>query len=285
MSGRTQRLDAALVARGLARSRTQAKALVLDGRVAVDGDVAVKVSVTVSSGQSLEVSAESTGGDTDWITAGWVGRGAVKLAHALALWGPEGLHVEGRRCLDVGASTGGFTQVLLEHGAAHVVALDVGHGQLDPRVARRFEVTEWSGTNIKDVVPDTLGGCFGVLVGDLSFISLRAVLPVLPALLEPQAEVVLLVKPQFEVGAARLGRTGVVRSAQQRQDVLTRITQSARDHGLVTFGVARSPLRGGSGNIEYLLWLRPQRHGMMDWGLPSQEVLARCASLRLEELR
>lgn len=286
MSAR-ERLDAALVSRGLAVSRTQAKTLVTGGAVLVDGTPVDKPSFPVLPDQQVVVRDSPTGGEADWITAGWVGRGALKLVHAFAVWAPEGLSVQGRRCLDVGASTGGFTQVLLDRGAAEVVALDVGHGQLDPRVGERPEVVDLSGTSIRDVDASTIGGAVGAVVGDVSFISLRHVLPVLPGLCRDDAEVVLLVKPQFEVGAARLGRNGVVRSARDRSDTLREVVDLAGRAGFAVGGIERSPVVGGGGNIEYLLWLRtgPARSGMMDWGMSPEDVASRCVSLRLEEER
>ncbi|GAA5163606.1 TlyA family RNA methyltransferase [Ornithinimicrobium tianjinense] len=278
-----QRLDAALVARGLARSRTQAQALVRDGRVQVDGSAVIKVSHPVGADQEISVVGGRQGDESDWIAAGWVGRGAVKLEHALARWAREGLTVEGRRCLDVGASTGGFTQVLLRRGAAHVVALDVGHGQLDPTLSDHPDVTDLPGTNIRQTTAETIGGTVDVVVGDVSFISVAHVLRAVPDLLRPDADVVLLVKPQFEVGAGRLAHDGVVRSADLRQEVLRSVLDTVRETGLAPFGVLRSPVRGGAGNIEYLLWARPWRPGMMNWGLSPQDQEVVCAQLRTEE--
>lgn len=280
-----RRLDTALVARGLARSRTQAQALVRDGRVSVDGAVVVKPSALVGRTSEVTVRGGATGGESDWIAAGWVGRGALKLEHALTTWTPHGLRVAGRRCLDVGASTGGFTQALLRHDAAHVVALDVGHGQLDPRVADHPAVVDLPGTNVRGVTREAVGGPVDVAVADVSFISVTHVIAALPPLLAPDADVVLLVKPQFEVGADRLAQDGVVRSAALRQEVLRTVLGSTRDHGLAAFGLLRSPLHGASGNVEYLLWARPCRPGMMDWGLTPDELASVCAQLRAEEER
>ncbi|GGK73964.1 TlyA family RNA methyltransferase [Ornithinimicrobium pekingense] len=281
----TARLDAAMVARGLARSRTQAQALVRDGRVLLDGTMTTRSSSRVGEGQDIVVTPADEGSASAWITRGWVGRGAVKLHHALVTWRPMGLQVEGRRCLDVGASTGGFTQVLLEHGAVHAVALDVGHGQLDPSISTDARVTELSGTNVREVDTASVGGRVGVVVCDVSFISLRHVVPVLPALLEEDAEVVLLVKPQFEVGRAGLAADGVVRSAASREQALGVVVATARDHGLAVLGLERSPVTGETGNVEYLLWLRPVRPGMIGWGLAPEELALRCHDLSQEEDR
>lgn len=282
---RQPRLDAELVARGLAPSRTQALTLVRDGRVLLDGVVVTKPSTPVPPEGTLTLAPADDDAASAWITRGWVGRGAVKLDHALALWAPRGLVVRGRRCLDVGASTGGFTQVLLEHGADHVVALDVGHGQLDPRVAHDPRVTDLPGTNVRDVTAAAVGGPVGVVVGDVSFISLTYVLPALPALCEEGAELVLLVKPQFEVGRQALASDGVVRAPVVRERALTTVVASAREHGFEVGDLDRSPVTGESGNVEFLLWLRPCRPGMIGWGLAPEQLARRCHELSLEEDR
>lgn len=172
------------------------------------------------------------------------------------------LTVAGRRCLDVGASTGGFTQVLLAHGAAAVTALDVGHDQLVPELARDPRVTDLPGTNIRDVHPDQVG-TFDLVVGDVSFISLTLVLPAVTPLLEPAADLVLLVKPQFEVGRDRLGRGGIVTRPDARALALTRVTDCATALGLHVRGIEPSPVHGTHGNTEYLLWLATHGTGMM----------------------
>lgn len=283
-----RRLDLELVSRGLASSRTQAKSLVVGGAVQVDGATVTRAAYPVEEGQQVKVSGQAAG-EAAWITDGWVGRGALKLEHAFAVWGAAGLDVSGRRCLDIGASTGGFTQVLLSRGAAQVLALDVGHDQLDPRVGGRAEVVDLSGTTVRGLTAETLGGRVEAVVCDVSFISLRHVLPVLPEVCEPGADVVLLVKPQFEVGPTGLGRGGIVRSAQARAAALREVIAAATDLGLRVGGVERSPLTGGNGNIEYLLWLRTAApgsstvSGMMDWGLPQETLAARCDVLRAEE--
>jgi 23S rRNA (cytidine1920-2'-O)/16S rRNA (cytidine1409-2'-O)-methyltransferase len=279
----TSRLDTALVGRGLARSRTQAQALVRDGRVTVDGRVVTRSSTPVHEAQEVRVQPADEGSGSSWITQGWVGRGALKLRYAVEQWGPLGLRVEGRRCLDVGASTGGFTQVLLAHGAAHVVALDVGHGQLDPRVAADPRVTDLPGTNIRSTTRSTIGGPVDVAVCDVSFISLQHVLPPLRPLCSDGADVVVLVKPQFELGRDRLGHDGVVRSVEQREAVLGSVLRTASEHRFAVGGILRSPLVGATGNVEYLLWLHAAGAGMMDWGLSPEELAARRRALRQEE--
>ncbi|MFK5635971.1 MULTISPECIES: TlyA family RNA methyltransferase [unclassified Ornithinimicrobium] len=279
------RLDTVLVARGLARSRTQARALLLDGRVTVDGNVVTKPSTPVLETQALAVQAADEESGSAWITQGWVGRGALKLRYAVEQWLPLGLVVAGRRCLDVGASTGGFTQVLLAHGAAHVVALDVGHGQLDPRVAHDPRVTDLPRTNIRRTTVATIGGAVDLVVCDVSFISLEHVLPVLREVCTEGADVVVLVKPQFELGRDRLGHDGVVRSAEQRESVLATVLDTASEHRFAVGGILRSPLVGATGNVEYLLWLHATGAGMMDWGLARDELAARRRALRHEEER
>ncbi len=240
-----QRLDLELVRRGLARSRGQARELVTAGNVVVDGRPAVKPSAPVSSAAVIALQAEPDP---------WVGRAAYKLLAALDEFGPQGLTVSGRRCLDLGASTGGFTQVLLQAGATRVVALDVGHGQLAAVVADDGRVEERSGTNIRDVTPGDLGDPFDVVVADLSFISLRLVLGRIREQLADDGEAVLLVKPQYEVGRERLARTGVVTSDHERRRVVTDVLVDAGRAGLTPRGLVRSPIRGAEGNLEYLLW-------------------------------
>ncbi|HSP59901.1 MAG TPA: TlyA family RNA methyltransferase [Ornithinimicrobium sp.] len=279
----SRRLDTSLVLRGLAPSRTQAQLLVRDGRVRVDGTRVGRAAALVTADQEVVVDPPGEDAASAWVTEGWVGRGALKLRHALEVWGPDGLSVSGRRCLDVGASTGGFTQVLLAEGAEHVLALDVGHHQLHPDLVVDPRVSDLSGTSIRDVGPEQVGGPVDVVVADLSFISLRTVLPVLAAMTAPDGEVVLLVKPQFEVGRAVLARDGVVRSSAQRQEVLRAVLSSAAEQGLAAHGILRSPTTGSHGNVEYLLWLRPRRSDMIGWGLTPEAVQDRLRALREEE--
>jgi 23S rRNA (cytidine1920-2'-O)/16S rRNA (cytidine1409-2'-O)-methyltransferase len=253
------RLDAELVRRGLARSREQAGELVAAGRVTVGGQRAAKAATQVSRDAPIVVA--------DTGEPGYVSRGGRKLAGALAVFGAggrggavppgassAGLTVAGRDCLDAGASTGGFTDVLLRAGAAHVVAADVGYGQLawslrtDPRVTVLDRVNVRTLENVTPVP--------GLVVADLSFISLTLVLPALVACAEPDADFVLLVKPQFEVGRSRVGSGGVVREAADRADAVRRVTGAASDLALGVLGVTASPLPGPAGNVEYFVWLR-----------------------------
>ncbi|WP_130013794.1 TlyA family RNA methyltransferase [Serinicoccus sediminis] len=270
----SSRLDQALVARGLATSRTQAQLLVRDGLVRVRGRVVRRPAHQVGDADVVTVHGSGAGTEAAWVRQGWVGRGAVKLAHALDSWPDVARRAVGCRALDVGASTGGFTQVLLEHGAGSVVALDVGHDQLAPALRDDPRVADRSGLSVRDATPVDLGGPFAVVVGDLSFISLSVVLPHLASLAAPHADLVLLVKPQFEVGAQALGRGGVVRSAEQRERVLRRLDAEARGLGLSPQDLLRSPLRGGSGNVEYLWWLRRCAHPGPG---PGQEGMMGCA--------
>ena len=246
----TSRLDAELVRRGLARSRGQARDLVADGQVLVHGRSAAKPGAPVPVDAPITLTSEPDR---------WVGRAAYKLLRALEVFGPRGLRIDGKRCLDVGASTGGFTQVLLEAGAATVVALDVGHGQLAAAVAEDPRVEERSGTNIRDVETGALGPPFDVVVADLSFISLSLVLGRLREQLAEDGDAVLLVKPQFEVGRDRLARTGVVTSEHERRRVVEATVRAARAAGLRPLALATSPIAGADGNREYLLWAAPGR--------------------------
>ena len=244
-----RRLDAELVRRGLARSREHAAALVGEGRVLVAGTVAAKAATQVDDAAALVVRPD----DDD---PGYASRGGVKLAGALAVFQPDGLLVAGRRCLDAGASTGGFTDVLLRAGATHVDAVDVGYGQLvwalrtDPRVSVHDR------TNVRALTLDRLDQPVQVVVADLSFISLAVVLPALVGVATADADFVLMVKPQFEVGRERLGKGGVVRDPAHRVEAIRRIADAAAGLGLGVRGVTASPLPGPAGNVEYFVWLQ-----------------------------
>jgi 23S rRNA (cytidine1920-2'-O)/16S rRNA (cytidine1409-2'-O)-methyltransferase len=272
VSESTHRLDVELVTRGLARSRGQARELVEAGSVLLDGSSATKVSTPVGAAQGLELRSG---------VEGWVSRAAYKLAAALESFGPDGLSVHDKRCFDVGACTGGFTQVLLRAGAREVVALDVGHGQLADELASDPRVVERSGINIRDARADELGGPAQLLVADLSFISLRLVLPTLRDLVEDTGDLVLLVKPQFEVGRERLGKGGIVRAATNRAMAIEGVVGAARAVGLNAKALRSSPIRGATGNAEYLLWLTP-RPGQV---LTAEELTDLAATLSTEALR
>jgi len=246
---RRSRLDAELVRRGLARSREQAAALVSAGRVEVRGAPASKPAALVDPADPVRV-VDVTDED------GYVSRGAHKLAGALAEFGPQGLTVERKRCLDAGASTGGFTDVLLRAGAAEVVAVDVGYGQLawSLRTDARVRVVER--TNVRTLRVEAIGGPVALTVADLSFISLRLVLPALADCTEPDGDLVLMVKPQFELGRERVGPRGVVRDPALRAEAVLAVARAAQALGWGTAAVTASPLPGPAGNVEFFLWLR-----------------------------
>ncbi|MER7169400.1 TlyA family RNA methyltransferase [Micromonospora sp. NPDC000207] len=246
---RRNRLDAELVRRGLARSREQAAVLVQDGRVLVRGAPARKVAAMVDPADPVLV----TGDDP---STEYVSRGGHKLAGALAAFGPQGLSVTGRRCLDAGASTGGFTDVLLRAGAAEVVAVDVGYGQLAWSLRTDDRVRVQERTNVRTLTPESIGGPVGLVVADLSFISLRLVLPALAGCTDPDGDLALMVKPQFEVGREGVGAGGVVRDPALRAEAVLDVAAGAADLGLGLADVAASPLPGPSGNVEFFVWLR-----------------------------
>jgi 23S rRNA (cytidine1920-2'-O)/16S rRNA (cytidine1409-2'-O)-methyltransferase len=245
---RRARVDAELVRRGLARSREHATELVAAGRVLINGAVATKPATAVEAGTPLRVTEQSD-------EQQWASRGAHKLLGALAAFGPGGLAVQGRRCLDAGASTGGFTDVLLQRGAREVVAVDVGYGQLVWRLQSDARVHVLDRTNARALDADAVGGAVDLVVGDLSFISLRLVLPALAACTRPGADLVPMVKPQFEVGRERVGHGGVVRDPELRASAVLDVSAVAATLGLCTRGAVASPLPGPSGNVEFFLWL------------------------------
>ncbi|HWM40467.1 MAG TPA: TlyA family RNA methyltransferase [Streptomyces sp.] len=245
-----RRLDAELVRRKLARSREHASQLIAAGRVTVGGNTAAKPATQVETSAAVVVREDD--GDP-----GYVSRGGHKLAGALAAFVPLGLRIKGRRALDAGASTGGFTDVLLRSGAEEVVAVDVGYGQLAWSLRSDERVTVKDRTNVRELtLEDVNGEPVGLIVGDLSFIPLGLVLPALVRCAAPDADLVLMVKPQFEVGRERLGSGGVVRSAELRAGAVSTVAAQAAALGLGTMGVTASPLPGPSGNVEYFLWLR-----------------------------
>jgi 23S rRNA (cytidine1920-2'-O)/16S rRNA (cytidine1409-2'-O)-methyltransferase len=246
---RRLRLDAELVRRGLARSREHASELIGHRRVKVAGVVATKPATGVTTDVALVV-------DQDADRPDYVSRGGHKLAGAMAAFEPLGLKVRGRRCLDAGASTGGFTDVLLRAGAAEVVAVDVGYGQLAWSLRSDQRVVVRDRTNVRDLTPDQVGGEVDVVVGDLSFISLDLVLDALVRVTRHDGDLALMVKPQFEVGRSKVGKGGVVRDPDLRAAAVVAVAESASRRGWGAQAVATSPLPGPSGNIEYFLWLR-----------------------------
>ena len=243
----SRRLDLELVRRSLASSRTKAQEMIRSGRVTIDEETADKPSQLVDDATVISVSA----GDD------YVSRGAYKLLGAFDAFASLGLvPPRGVDCLDIGASTGGFTDVLLRAGAHRVIALDVGHGQLDPRIAADPRVIELSGVNIRDVKAADLPYVPPMVVSDVSFISLRYVIPVIRDVTKPGAQIVLLVKPQFEVGRDNLGHHGVVDDDALRRQAVETVVECAADHELEVIGTTRSPVLGATGNVEYLLYAR-----------------------------
>ena len=240
------RLDRILPAQGLTDSRARAQALIRQGRVTVNDHLVSRPAQIVQPGDVILLDP----GDD------YASRGALKLEGALTTFAAQGMpDPQDRFCLDIGASTGGFTDVLLRHGARRVIALDVGHGQLLERIAADPRVIDMSGVNIREVQPGDLPYRPEYVVSDVSFISLTYVIPVLPALLAPVANCLLLVKPQFEVGRSLLGHHGIVTDEVSRQEALKRVLACAREHGFVVHATMPSPITGAHGNMEYLLCL------------------------------
>ncbi|SEO87129.1 TlyA family RNA methyltransferase [Trujillonella endophytica] len=256
---RRSRLDAELVRRGLARSREHAVALIAEGRVAIAGQAATKPATGVEAATPVVVR-------TDPDEHRWVSRGAHKLLGALDAFG---VAVEGRRALDAGASTGGFTEVLLSRGAREVVAADVGYGELAWSLRTDGRVHVHERTNVRSLTPEQIGGPVDLVVADLSFISLRLVLPALTACATAEADLLPMVKPQFEVGRERLGAGGVVRDPAARRAAVLEVAQAAAALGWGTAGVVASPLPGPAGNVEFFLHLR------RDAGPPQEDDVQR----------
>jgi 23S rRNA (cytidine1920-2'-O)/16S rRNA (cytidine1409-2'-O)-methyltransferase len=237
------RADLALVEQGLAPSREKARALILAGEV-LDADRPVtKAGELVAAGAALRLRSEPMP---------FVSRGGLKLAHALTHFG---LDVTGRVALDIGASTGGFSDCLLQAGAVRIYAIDVGHGQLHWKLASDPRVISIDRTNIRALAPGTVPEMCTLAVIDVSFISLKLVLPVLPPLLAPGSPVVALVKPQFEVGRGNVGKGGIVRDEAARAEAVSGIVAAAQSFGFVVTGQTPSPITGGKGNVEFLLGL------------------------------
>ena len=237
------RADLALVEQGLAPSREKARALILAGEV-LDGDRPItKAGDLVASNAALRLRSEPMP---------YVSRGGLKLAHALASFA---LDVTGRVAIDVGASTGGFSDCLLQAGAARIYAIDVGHGQLHWKLASDPRVISIDRTNIRSLSAGRVPEICNLAVIDVSFISLKLVLPLLPPLLAPGSPLVALVKPQFEVGRGLVGKGGIVRDEAARADAVAGIVAAAQSFGFVVTGQTTSPITGGKGNVEFLLGL------------------------------
>ncbi|MFT8356851.1 MAG: TlyA family RNA methyltransferase [Bifidobacterium aquikefiri] len=246
MSVPPKRLDRALVEADLIQSRTKAQQAIAARQVRVNGQIAVKSSTLILPDDHISVD----------LGENYVSRGALKLAGAFEVFLPLGMpDVAGLDCLDIGASTGGFTDVALRRGARRVIALDVGHGQLDERIASDPRVFEMDGVNIRDAAAEDLPFQPQCVVSDVSFISLTYVIPAIALLLQQAATCILLIKPQFEVGRTRLGHHGIVESEALRQEALQKVINCARDQGFVVRASAPSPIEGTHGNREYLLWM------------------------------
>ena len=239
------RLDLTLVDRGLAPSRERARALILGGHVRVNGQVVSKAGAPVKADALVELATPDHP---------YVGRGGVKLAHALDVFG---IGPRGRQALDVGASTGGFTDVLLQKGAASVIALDVGRGQLDWRLRTDPRVIVREGVNARALTADDVPHAVSLVTIDVAFISLGLIFPALPPFLEPDADVVALVKPQFEAGRGEVGKHGLVTDPAVHEAVLVRVTEAAAGVGLSRWGMTPSPITGATGNREFFLHLKP----------------------------
>ncbi len=246
--GRLRRVDAELVRRGLARSRQDAAVLIREGQVFLDGAEVTKPARQMDPAQALLVKEAAQDR--------YVSRGAYKLLGALEYLGDAGPRVEGVRALDAGASTGGFTDVLLRRGAAHVVAVDVGYGQLAWKLREDPRVTVLERTNVRTLEPAVVAPAPDLVVGDLSFISLRLLVAPLAAASSPTADFLLMVKPQFEVGREKIGAHWVVRNPEYHVEAVCDVALSARAAGLALQAIAPSPLPGPAGNVEYFLYMK-----------------------------
>ena len=237
------RLDMEMVARGIARSRQRAKEMITAGNVTVNGITAKKASAEVLAEDDIVSSEEEI----------YVGRGALKIEKADAEFG---LDFTGKVCIDIGASTGGFTDFMLSRGAERVFAVDVGHGQLAEKLRNDSRVVNMEGTDIRTVSPEDMGGCADIVSVDVSFISLKLILPKMYELLRDGGEAAVLIKPQFEAGRSDIGKNGIVKDRKVHLRVLREIDEFACDTGFICEKYTFSPVKGGSGNTEYLVHLR-----------------------------
>jgi 23S rRNA (cytidine1920-2'-O)/16S rRNA (cytidine1409-2'-O)-methyltransferase len=238
-----KRLDVALVDRGLAASRERARALILAGQVTVDGQSVSKAGAPVAADARIQLTLPDHP---------WASRGGVKLAHALDVFRVD---PRGRRALDVGASTGGFTDVLLQRGAESVIALDVGHGQLDWKLRNDARVIVREGVNARALTRDDVPHTISLVVIDVAFISLRLIFPALPPFLDRGGDILALVKPQFEAGREQVGRHGIVTDPAVHDAVIARVSEMAAVSGLIRRGMTPSPITGATGNQEFFLHL------------------------------
>ena len=255
-----ERLDVLLTVQGLAPSRERAKRLIMAGQVLVNEQRVDKAGATVPADAALRVAGEDLP---------YVSRGGLKLAKGIAAFG---IRLVGRTAADIGASTGGFTDCMLQNGVVKVYAIDVGYGQLDWKLRTDARVVNMERTNIRKVTPDMLDHAPDFASIDVAFISLDKVLPIVRTLLSPEGEVLALIKPQFEAGKDRVGKNGVVRDPVVHEDVIARVLATAERLGFVLSGLTFSPVKGPKGNIEYLLYL-----GMMQGGrtaIADEEIAA-----------
>ena len=242
MAKKKERLDKLLVDRGLVSTRSQAKGLIMAGEVLVEGQRVDKPGTAVLKDADLQIIAPMP----------YVSRGGFKLAGALQVFD---LHVAGRICVDVGACTGGFTDVLLQRGAARVYAVDVGYGQLEWKLRQDPRVVVMERTNARYL--ESLPESAGFVSIDVSFISLKLILPAVQQWVLPAADIVALIKPQFEAGRKQVGKGGIIKDPQVHRQVLLDLLNWSEENGFSTVGLTRSPIQGAEGNIEFLVWLRP----------------------------
>lgn len=238
------RLDLYIAEKGLAKSREQAKELIKSGKVSVDGKVTAKPAFDVTDANSVKILGD---------TLKYVGRGGLKLERAVSEFG---IRLSGRVCIDIGASTGGFTDCMLQNGAAYVYAVDVGHGQLDEKLLKDSRVINMEGCDIRKLTADSFEKKPDLISADVSFISLRLVLPKISELLPDNGEAAVLIKPQFEAGRSAIGKNGIVKDKKAHIKVLEEIYLFCPSVGLSVQGIVPSPIAGGSGNREYLAYLK-----------------------------
>ncbi len=255
-SDTTQRLDSALVDRSLANSRTIAQRLIKAGVVSVNNRIITKSSFLVNNSEEIIIKKSKESEKSEYFLK-YVSRGALKLEGAFEAFSKYGLSIlNSTRALDIGASTGGFCDVLLQKGVNSVIALDVGHGQLHPKIANNPRVIEMSGVNIRDVYEEDLPYKPNLIVSDVSFISLTLVIPTIARIAEKNANIVLLVKPQFEVGKGNLGKGGIVTDESLRISALEKVKNCAKANNMTVIATEKSPIEGTHGNVEYLLYAR-----------------------------
>ena len=256
-----QRLDTLVVRRGLVESRERAKQLILAGEVIVSGSSQVKPGQLISSEAEIVVKQPPR----------YVSRGGLKLEKALQVFQAD---VRGKVAIDVGASTGGFTDCLLQHGAKFVYAVDVGHGQLAWKLRQDPRVRVIEGTNIRTIDLNRFEAAVKVGVVDVSFISLQKVLPIVTQIVDPMGDVLALIKPQFEAGRKHVGKGGVVRNARVHLQVLCDLIQFIHGRDQSVMGISHSPIRGPAGNIEYLIWFKTETEGAsVDWEKRAAQVV------------